>query len=236
MRRLLDNVDWKQVAALGALSFAVLILWDTRVLYPLKILVVFFHEMSHGLAAILTGGSVDSIEVVDRIGGRTWTRGGAMFWIASAGYLGSLLWGAAILMFSARTSWDRGGAIALGALLIGVSLWLVRPFGSFGFGFGVATGLALIASGVWLSVDVNELVLRAVGLTSCLYAVYDIKSDILDRPELRSDARILADHTGVPTLVWGVLWMLVALAAATFFLLLASKKKRQRPMPSNARM
>ena len=39
----------------------------------------------------------------------------------------------------------------------------------------------------------------------------DIKSDILDRPELRSDARMLAELTGVPTLVWGGLWIAIAL-------------------------
>jgi hypothetical protein len=233
MRRLMDNVDWKQVAALSALSLLVLLLWDTRVVYPLKVLVVFFHEMSHGLAALLTGGSVDHIEVVEQIGGVTWTRGGNRFTILTAGYLGSLTWGGLILMYAARTRWSKGGAIALGALLIGVSLWLVRPFGSFGFGFGMATGLALAASGIWLSIDVNELVLRVVGLSSCLYAVYDIKSDILDRPEVRSDARMLSEATGVPTLVWGSIWILVALGASFVFLMWACKR-RQRP-PSKAR-
>ena len=85
---------------------------------------------------------------------------------------------------------------------------------------------------MWLSLDVNEIVLRIVGLSSCLYAVYDIKDDILDRPELRSDARMLADYTGVPTLLWGVLWIAVALAAS--FVLLALACKRHRP-PSKAR-
>jgi len=233
MRRLFRDVDWRQVAALAGLSLAVLVFWDTRAVYPLKVLVVFFHEMSHALAALVTGGSVDRIEVVEQLGGVTWTRGGNRFLVLTAGYLGSLTWGGMLLMYTARTRWDKAGAIALGSILIGVSLWLVRPVGSFGFGFGLATGLALVASGVWLSVDINELVLRLVGLSSCLYALYDIKDDILDRPEVRSDARMLAEYTGVPTLVWGVVWAAVALGASFLFLTLACKK-RQRP-PSKAR-
>ena len=34
---------------------------------------------------------------------------------------------------------------------------------------------------------------------------------MLERPELRSDARMLAEMTGVPTLVWGGLWIAAAL-------------------------
>ena len=226
MRRLFRNIDWKRAAALGGIAFLVLILWDTRAVYPLKVLVVFFHEMSHGLAAIVTGGSVEEIQVVEEIGGVAWTRGGSRFLTLTAGYLGSLLWGGMILLYSARTGWDKAGAAVIGAVLLGVTVWLVRPVGSFGFAFGVGTGVVLIASGVWLSNDINELVLRVIGLTSCLYAVYDIKSDILDRPEIRSDARMLADHTGVPTLVWGLIWIVIALGAATVFVALASKRSR----------
>ena len=45
----------------------------------LKILVVFFHELSHGLAAIGSGGEIDHIEVVAREGGVCYTRGGSRF-------------------------------------------------------------------------------------------------------------------------------------------------------------
>ncbi len=37
------------LAYIAALWF----LWDTRIVYPLKIFVVFLHELSHGIAAIL---------------------------------------------------------------------------------------------------------------------------------------------------------------------------------------
>jgi Zn-dependent membrane protease YugP len=56
----------------------------------------------------------------------------------------------------------------------------------------------------------------ALGLTSVGYAILDIKSDIIDRPELQSDARMLAEMTGIPTVVWGVLWIGLALLAAVW--------------------
>jgi len=38
-----------------------LVLWDTFVVYPFRLFVVLFHEISHGLAAVVTGGSIVSI-------------------------------------------------------------------------------------------------------------------------------------------------------------------------------
>ena len=76
--------------------------------------------------------------------------------------------------------------------------------------FGLLFGLGLAYVAVRLSTGVNRAVLTVLGLTSCLYAVLDIKADILDRPELPSDAYMLAEVTGIPTLVWGVLWITVA--------------------------
>jgi hypothetical protein len=61
-------------------------------------------------------------------------------------------------------------------------------------------------------VGLNRGLLLVLGLTSSLYAILDIKSDILDRPELQSDAFMLAEYTGIPTAFWGFLWIAIALA------------------------
>ena len=51
----------KQILILTALVTAIFLLWHYPVLYPLKLLVVFFHESSHALMTISTGGSVDTL-------------------------------------------------------------------------------------------------------------------------------------------------------------------------------
>ena len=60
-------------------------------------------------------------------------------------------------------------------------------------------------------------------MTSCLYAILDIKSDVLDRANLRSDARMLSEVTGIATEIWGVLWILIAIGLTLWFLYLAGK-------------
>ena len=94
---------WQLIVITGL----VFLLWKTPVVLPLKILVVFMHELSHGLAAILTGGAVERISLSVQQGGHAVTRGGNSFAILSAGYLGSLLIGMAFLMIALRTRADR---------------------------------------------------------------------------------------------------------------------------------
>ncbi len=214
----------RQLASLALLFLGIVLLWNTPLLYPLKILVVFFHELSHGLAAVITGGSIVEIEVVKEVGGHCLTRGGSRFLTLTAGYLGSLTWGGLILIAAARTRWDRHIMGLLGLMVICVSLLYVRPFLSFGFGFGPATALGMLALAHFATEEVNDFALKVIGLTSCLYAILDIKSDVIDRVHLRSDARMLAELTGLPTLAWGILWILIAIAAAGWFLVVATKQ------------
>ena len=61
-----------------------------------------------------------------------------------------------------------------------------------------------------LGATASRVVLTALGLTSCLYAILDIKSDVLDRPHLQSDAAMLAEITPLSTTAWGGVWIGVA--------------------------
>ena len=222
---------WRPAVELAAIAAAVLLLWRTPVVWPLKVLVVFFHELSHGLAAIASGGAVERIEVVAAQGGLCLTRGGSAFLTLSAGYLGSLLWGAAALLAAARSRRDRGLTVALGVVIVlATALW-VRPLLSFGFGFHLAAGLVLIAVGAWLPEVVCDTVLKVFGVASCLYVVPDIWSDTIARSGQRSDARMLAELTGIPTVLWGGFWIAAALA----IIVAAAATAARQPVASSPR-
>jgi hypothetical protein len=192
-------------------------LWDTAIIYPLKVFVVFLHELSHAAAAVATGGTVEQILLDSHQGGATYTVGGNRFLTLSAGYLGSLLWGALfiVLAFSRwlKPRWIMAG---VGASVLLLTLFLVR--GVFGFGFGIVFSVALLAGAKYLSQGVNRGFLLGLGLTSALYAILDIKSDVLDRPHLQSDAAMLAEMTGIPTAAWGFLWIGLALLVCAWLL------------------
>jgi hypothetical protein len=228
------RLDGTQILALVALMVPLTLLWSTWVVWPLKILVVFFHELSHGLAAILTGGSIDHIEVVKEQGGLCVARGGNRFLTLSAGYLGSLIWGGLALLLSSRTRRDRWVTVTMSGLILLATVIWVRPIFSFGFGFHLLAGLAILLIGILLPESVNDIFLKVFGLASCLYVIPDIWSDTMARSYQRSDARMLAEMTHVPTVIWGGFWIIVALALAALFLAKSCRTRQSAPPPPPA--
>lgn len=197
------------VAGFGAFFVALWLLWNTPVVLPLKIFVVFLHEISHGIASVATGGTIDRILISVDQGGACYCGGGSRFVTLSAGYLGSLAWGLLLLAaarYERRAHWTT---MAVGVATGLISLFYVRSLFGFVFGLGFAAALVVVSRN--LSARWNARILYALGLTSALYAILDIKSDILERPGLESDARMLADLTGVPTVAWGGMWIGIAL-------------------------
>ena len=209
------------VLGFGLFFTALWLLWNTPVVYPLKIFVVLLHEASHALAVVATGGHLDSITLDPRQGGATYFTGGNAFIAMSAGYLGSLLWGG-LLFSAAQTKWVRADWVngAIGAAVILLTVFFVRN--GFGLAFGILFGLAMITASREIGAKMNRRLLLTLGLTSALYAILDIKSDVLDRPELESDAHMLAELTGIgTTTMWGVVWITIAIAFATWLMVRA---------------
>jgi hypothetical protein len=208
----------RQVELLLGISLfyiALWFLWATPVVFPLRIFVVLLHEVSHAVAAMATGGTVDRILLNANEGGATYVRGGSPFVMLSAGYLGSLLWGLLLIEVAGmRAVVARRALYALAGMVLIVALLYVRNI--FGFFFSLVFGGALLLAARRLRPRGVAIVLLGMGLTSALYALLDIRSDIFQRPELRSDARMLAELTGVPTLFWGGLWAALGLITCWF--------------------
>jgi hypothetical protein len=196
-----------QLLALTAVVFA---LWQTPVVLPLKVLVVFLHEAAHALATILTGGKVLSLSISPDQGGLVLSAGGNRFIVLSAGYLGSLLIGVSLLIAATRTSADRVVMMVCGAaILLIAGLYIREPFA---LAFTLGTGAVMLLIARNLGHHANDLALRLIGLTSIIYVPYDIFSDTIARPGLRSDARMLAEEFGGTTVIWGGVWLVISVA------------------------
>jgi len=206
----------KQSLFLVIVLIAIFFLWNHIVLFPLKVLVVFFHESSHALTTVLTGGQVKSLVVNANQGGYVISNGGSRFIILSAGYLGSLAWGAVIYLIAVRTRMDKAAMAILGGLIIGIALL----FGGnlFGIGFCMLSGIIMITLGLKASEKINDFILRVIGLTNMIYVPLDIYSDTISRSHLRSDARMLAEEFGGATLMWGGLWLAISVVVIIFAL------------------
>lgn len=110
-------------------AVAIVLLWTIPILnyviYPFKLLTVFFHEMSHAAVGLCTGAKIESIELEPNEGGVTRMRGGIPHLSLPAGYLGSSLIGAALIAcgFDERASKVASIVVAVFFLL---ALWWAR--------------------------------------------------------------------------------------------------------------
>jgi hypothetical protein len=192
-----------------ALAVVFVVLFDSPLVYPFRLFVVFLHEIGHGVAAFLTGGRVLSIGISPDEGGVCVTRGGIPFVVLNAGYLGSLLFGALFLLLGVR----RNAAPVVGAIgvfTVVAALLYVRTW--FGFAYTLVAGLVLLLVAARLQPAASEWLLAAIGSMSMLYAVADIASDVIFRHPGTSDAAALARLSGIPALVWGIIWIALSIA------------------------
>lgn len=198
----------KQLLILFSVIIAIFFLWSTPALYPLKLLIVFFHESSHALMTIATGGQVIELEIDRMQGGHVISAGGNRFITLTAGYLGSLIWGVVIYLLAVGSKYDKAIMFCLGIIIMVVTTLFVRDL--FAFGFGGLTGLFMILMGVKAPMQINDIILRVIGVTSMLYVPLDVYSDTIVRTSLRSDAFMLAEEFGGTTVLWGTIWLLVS--------------------------
>jgi len=220
VRQRLASFDLKSLLILIVLFAATWLLWDTPLVYPIKIFVVMLHELGHAIAALVTGGQVVGIQIFPEEGGVTFTRGGWPFIILSAGYLGSLLAGSVLLYLSSRRRGGRGLMIALAVLIAASTLLFVRNF--FGVIYGLLAAAALWFSAYRLPTRVNLYIVRFIAVACCLYALLDIRSDLFSFAPVSgavvNDAIALNRLTGIPALIWSVLWLVVSLWVLAAFL------------------
>ena len=210
--------DLRFAAILLACVALALALWATPLLLPFRLFVTVIHELAHALAALATGGLVLGIAINLDGSGVTYIRGGNPLLTASAGYVGSSAFGAALLL-AARARWRRQLLQLLAVGLVVAVLVFFRQ----------ATGIVvalLLAVGFWglAARGPDWLVALAVYLLAVLnglYAVVDLLYLLqISGPAVAatSDAAILQRLTGIPALVWALLW--TALSALVQYLAL----------------
>lgn len=233
-RKQSENEKNKSLATIIAMAIVTFILWDgtlldricqglgvlSYIIYPLKIFTVFLHELSHGLAAMITGGKIVSITLDAQQGGlctymssKNWF---ASAFTASAGYLGSMLWGCLFLIAAIKTGKGKSFNTAIGIMVLIVTILWVRDI--FPLAFCLLFGLAMLFTGSKLSEDFNSFLLKYIGTVSCLYSLFDIPDDLIFRTVQGSDSHAIASSIGMPFLSVpiGILWMAMALACFYF--------------------
>lgn len=177
---------------------------------PLNWLEAYFHEISHGISALLTGGEIVQIQLFTNGSGLCTTRGGSAFFISIAGYIGAVMWGMFLYKMPSFHQRMTYVVAAFMAILISLSviLW-VRDL------LTVIICLFLIALFVF-TLKFNkykqlQYCLQFFGIVVLLNGLQSPLYLIDGRPF--GDGAALAELTFIPEIFWVLLWSIIGLAA-----------------------
>lgn len=230
-----DNAK-PQVKLLMVATLASLLLWIASwylplvgyVLYPLQLFATFVHEGSHVLAALLTGGSVQSLTVSPDTSGEVYSVGSGWFsqlFISSAGYVGTTAFGAALLAWirygfsSKRVLYFAAGMIGVLTVVFGVLAPIFNFFAAStlgGMAFTVLSGIALttglfciarFANLKWANFAVAFLAVQC--LLNASFSLLEL-TFIAGFTNMHSDAANMAAATGIPGIVWALIWIVAS--------------------------
>lgn len=179
----------------------------TLLLYPVTMLVTFLHEFGHALGAILTGGSVEGLQVNPDGSGYTTTRGGSPGIVLMGGYLGSAILGNILFRIGARHHHLAQGTLLAMAIFMALAglIWF-ESFESTLILWVFALSLAFIA----LKTRLDQDVLMFLGLAAVLYIIQDFNVG----PS--SDLAMYEKVVGLfPARIWMYVWL--GLAALLFY-------------------
>jgi hypothetical protein len=185
---------------------------------PFKWLESYFHEISHGLSALISGGGIVKIELFPNGAGLCTTRGGSILLISFMGYAGAILWGSLIYSIASISQKTAKFFSSLIILLIVFSLI-----------FWVRDLLTLVIVLVILGLFLLKLKLPNTGhlqkilkLTGMMVLLNSFLSPLylLDGRSIGDGAR-LSEITLIPELIWVIIWSV----SAVFALIVLSKQK-----------
>lgn len=175
----------------------------------------FFHEISHGLAALLTGGMIQNISLYFNGSGLCTTSGGARFIVTFSGYAGSALWGLLIYSVAGTLSQSKTKIMAgvmVAMLAVTILLW-ARDLSTIIILLILLLMYTMpLVKSLWFSM---KFFIQLVGVFVMLDAIRS-PLYLLDGRDL-GDGASLANQTWLPEIFWVALWF--AIAAGGLYLL-----------------
>jgi hypothetical protein len=235
-RSRIQRVFQRDKILLGACVIMIILMnFDTGryLLYPFKLFATWVHEMSHGVAAKLTGGKIGVLKIYsDASGscvyyydGTPWKRA----FISSAGYTGTAFWGCILLLFRRTVLGPTIGTIGFGlAILLSCALYVRNKFGLIALGI---EGLFLLLCGWFLPAFWLDHLYSFLAVTCSMNALIDIKNlyassqGSVGGQVSASDADMVSRYWGRDYRFWATCWLVFAIVMTLIGIFFAKDAK-----------
>jgi Peptidase M50B-like len=206
----------QRVALLAGIALASIMLWQTALgsllLYPFTILATWFHEMGHGIAAMLTGRGFERLLIFADGSGVALSLRPADGYrltdalVAASGPLGPAIAGALLIIASRSPAATRNALAVLGvALVVSTLIWVRSPAGWLVL---PALGMAIAVLALRGSLPWRGFAIQLIGVQASISAwqqfdyLFSPGGTVGGQPH-RSDTGAIADVLLLPYWFWG---------------------------------
>lgn len=245
-----------QITLLLIATLITIVLWFVPfadyLVYPIRLFVTFVHEGGHALAAVLTGGSVQSLTVAPDTSGlvKAYSSSSiAILIFSSAGYLSAMAYGVLLLVLvrwnvaPRKILFGSGVFVALMTVVFGLFAPVLNIFSGdisfYGMAFTLFSG-ALITAGLvalakYASLKWANFFVGFLAVQCLLNAVFDLKNlfIISATTTAHNDAMNMAQVTGLPAPLWILIWIGISIVMLSIGLRVyaVNQKGKQYDLP-----
>ncbi len=228
----------KSLIILILIGVCTFVLWQFSIgrifLYPFALLGTWFHEMGHGLTAIILGGSFIRLEINPDGSGLAVHTVGTFLGrvsnsiIAGAGPVGPTIAGSIFVMTSGNKNLARIMMLLLGAMLIISDIIWIRTF--FGFALILAFGIVVLLIAIKGNDKVQRITMQFLGIQAFLSLYLSIgylfsSGGTVSGTTFSSDTQVISQSLFLPHWFWAGAILLFSLIIIVFTLLVAYRKK-----------
>ncbi len=228
-----------QPGAPGSMAFYVILLLTlvivkipalSIIFMPLNQFSTLIHELSHALATVLTGGHVTGMTIVpDGMGhgGLTMSQGGFRFLIVQAGYMGTTLFGCALVALSKNPRYSKMILQGLAYMTLFSTIFFIGPGilsatfiqSILSFVVGLFLSGAIYYAGTKLKYAQAHWLLLFLAINvamDSLNSIWVIIGSSLNPFAAYSDATTMQNNFFLPAIFWSLLWALTSVAMLSF--------------------
>lgn len=205
------------------ISFAFLFSYVPIIHIPFTWIMTFFHEISHGIAALLTGGSIEKIYIHLMGSGLCYTRGGSRFIILQSGYIGAILWGLLIYKMSAEIKPKHTSLIAVALIIMILLSAILYARDLVTWFILVLIAILFISILKFNNTNFLNLALKFIGIYVLLNAIRS-PLYLIDSRHYGDGAK-LSDLTGIPEIFWIIIWLFLGIISLLYLFKTSHKLK-----------
>lgn len=189
-------------------SIIYIFFWESIVFSPIRVFLVAIHESCHGLAALITGGNIISMELHGYEGSLIST-GGFIPLIVSFGYIGSAIIGSILI-----SSKHRLISILIFTIYV---IFIMIFYSSFSFEVLGAISISLLILFLIYKNFFKDFIISLIGTFLAFQSIEDIKNYFINIP-YQTDAGILASYFNFKILTLPIAFSFLIISLYIWFL------------------